>query len=249
MRSIRELLEVIQVQSRSDKQSADALPAQQTGGGTGSDVMSTRPGETPPILREAREQFIAAWGQMGSNWGIPRTMAEVHSLLFILGRPLNTDDVMEYLEISRGNASMTLRSLLEWGLTRRVHIRGDRKEYFEAEQDVWKLFRTILRERKKREVDPVLESLQRCRDLTADVETMFDPARPGAGQDAATVRSHNERLDSMLSFMTLIDMLSRQLSSPTGMGLQEAATILQHLLQPGADSHSDSHQTTGEGRS
>ena len=201
------------------------------------DALAPRRREFPPIVREAQEQFIAAWGQMGSNWGIPRTMAEVHALLFILGEPLNTDDVIEFLQVSRGNASMTLRALLEWGLIRRVHIRGDRKEYFEAEQDVWKLFRTILRERTKREVDPVLESLQHCRDLTTDVETMFDPAQDGTQENMDLVRGHNARLDSMLSFMKLIDFISRQVSSHTGDGLQQIAMVLQQALvdaNPGA---------------
>src|SRR5688500_3727219 len=144
-------------------------------------------------LREAREQFVALWGQMASNWGIPRTMAEVHALLFIAGEPLNTDDVMESLGISRGNASMTLKALQEWGIISRVHMRGDRKEYVQAEQDVWKLFRTILRERKKREIDPMLEALRACRELTSTT-----PSAGGGrkiGPTAGAVEQHNARLD------------------------------------------------------
>ena len=117
---------------------------------------------TPIGLPEAQDRFIGLWGEMGSAWGIPRTMAEVHALLYISGEPMNTDDVMARLRISRGNASMTLRTLCEWGIVSRVHNRGDRKEYFRAEQDVWKLFATIVRERKRREFDPLLDAMRAC---------------------------------------------------------------------------------------
>jgi DNA-binding transcriptional regulator GbsR (MarR family) len=171
------------------------------------------------LLGSARDQFVALWGQMASNWGIPRTMAEVHALLYIAGGPLNTDDVMENLSVSRGSASMTLRSLEEWGIISRVHMRGDRKEYFQAEQDVWKLFRTILRERKKREIDPLLDALRECRNLTGEKR------RRTIGPGAAAVAAHNERLDNMLSFVEMIDALSLRLIS-SGKGLQLAAKIL-----------------------
>lgn len=176
----------------------------------------------PQTLRQARERFIALWGQMASNWGIPRTMAEVHGLLFICDRPMNTDDVMKSLGISRGNASMTLRGLQEWGIISRAHIRGDRKEYFQAEQDIWKLFRTILRERKKREIDPLLEALRACRDLTST--SSMTGARK-IGPDAATIQAHNARLDSMLGFIEMIDAISQRLIA-SGKGLQIAAKIL-----------------------
>lgn len=183
-----------------------------------SKVPATSP--TEERLRQARERFIALWGQMAANWGIPRTMAEVHGLLFIVNQPMNTDDVMAGLGISRGNASMTLRALQEWGIISRVHIRGDRKEYFQAEQDVWKLFRTILRERKKREIDPLLEALRACRDLTAPTGAVRK-----IGPDAASVQAHNQRLDSMLEFIEIIDNISQRLIT-SGKGLQLAVKIL-----------------------
>ena len=170
-------------------------------------------------LRESQERFVALWGQMGAHWGIPRTMAEVHATLFIIGRPMNTDEIMDFLQISRGNTSMTLRALLNWGIVQRVHVRGDRKEYFHAEQDVWKLFRTILRERKKREVDPVLEELRQCRVLT-DVQT--GPSKA----DTEQLVSHNQRLDSMLTFMELLEDITQRLTQDAGEGLQRAATTL-----------------------
>ncbi len=172
-------------------------------------------------LRAARERFVALWGQMASNWGIPRSMAEVHALLLVAGSPMNTDDLMEILHISRGSASMTLKALQEWGVVSRVHIRGDRKEYFHAEQDIWKLFRTILRERKKREIDPLLDALRECRELTAK-----PPA--GSARKIGAVRAveeHNKRLDSMLEFITMIDAISERLIA-SGKGLELAAKII-----------------------
>ena len=187
-------------------------------------------GETGSSIRLAREQFISLWGQMGSNWGVPRTMAEVHALLYIVGRPLNTDDVIAALGISRGSASMTLRTLVEWGIIRRLHVRGDRKEYFQAEQDVWKLFRIILRERKKREVDPLLESLRACREVTSDADVS---ARRKIDPAAADLQAHNARLDGMIDFVAMIDLISEQLINPAvnddagPSGLEIAAKLLE----------------------
>ncbi|MFG0260398.1 MAG: GbsR/MarR family transcriptional regulator [Phycisphaerales bacterium JB041] len=166
----------------------------------------------PDPLREAQDRFIATWGKMGSAWGISRTMAEVHALLFIKGDPLCTDDVMDRLEISRGSASMSLRALVEWGVVSRAHKRGDRKEYFTADQDVWTLFRAVVRERMKREVDPLLASLFEIRDLTR-----------GMGGDAS---EHNLRLDELLQFFEIVQAVGQRFISPSGEGLQAAAEIL-----------------------
>lgn len=172
-------------------------------------------------LREAQDRFIAVWGQMSGAWGISRTMAEVHALLYISGEELCTDDVMERLQISRGNASMSLRALLDWGIVERAYRRGDRKEYFKAEQDVWAIFRAVVRERVKREVDPLLASLYEIRDLTP-VEKR---GRPEPSERAAVV-AHTERLDAMLDFFKTLEVLSQRFVSPAGRGLQVAATLL-----------------------
>ncbi len=173
--------------------------------------------DAPANLAAARERFIALWGQMGSNWGIPRTMAQVHALLFVTGEPLNTDDVMSGLGISRGNASMTLRALVEWGIVSRVHRRGDRKEYYLAEQDVWKMFRTILAQRKKRELDPLLNELAACRQETGSRKV---------DRDAAVITEHNERLDRLIRFMHTVDSISQRFDSPSGKGLELALKLL-----------------------
>jgi len=174
-------------------------------------------------LDEARERFVAVWGQMGGAWGISRTMAEVHALLYVTGEPMCADDIMDRLQISRGNASMSLRALLDWGVVSRTHKRGDRKEYFLAEQDVWTMFRAIVRERVKREIDPLLATLYEIRDLTSPA-ALRKPAvvRPEADE----LREHNDRLDTLLEFFQTVERLSQRFVSPSGRGLQIAATLL-----------------------
>src|SRR5580704_14528281 len=129
-----------------------------------------RPGTAAEIrgaqeLRTAQDLFIRRWGEMGQTWGINRTMGEIHALLYICGTPLCTDDVMERLNISRGNVSMSLRALCDWGIIRRLHRRGERREYFESLTDVWEMFSIIAAERKRREMDPVLETIKQCQQM------------------------------------------------------------------------------------
>src|SRR5918997_1594616 len=119
-------------------------------------------------LRSAQDTFIRRWGEMGATWGINRTMAEIHALLYITAQPLCTDDVMERLNISRGNASMSLRALCDWGIVRRLHKRGERREYFESLGDVWEMFSLIAAERKRREMDPVLETIRQCQQMLSE---------------------------------------------------------------------------------
>ena len=179
----------------------------------------------PPVgaLTEAQDRFVATWGQMGAAWGISRTMAEVHALLYITGRPLNTDEAMERLQISRGNASMSLRALVDWGIVTRTHRRGDRKEYFTAEQDVWTMFRAIVRERVKREVDPLLASLFEIRDLTG----VTGRTRTGtSAEEKQALIEHNQRMEALLAFFKTLDKLSQRFVSPSGRGLEIAATML-----------------------
>ncbi len=110
-------------------------------------------------LKEAKKQFIQTWARLGGAWGINRTMAQVHALLLATEKPLTTDDVMEELKISRGNANINLRELMNWNLIYRDNIPGDRKEYFRAEKNVWEIAKRIARERKKREIEPLLREL------------------------------------------------------------------------------------------
>ena len=117
-------------------------------------------------LSKARDEFVAQWGIMGSAWGINRTMAQIHALLMTSDQALTTDDVMAELKISRGNAHQNLRDLVGWGLVRSVIRKGERKEYFEAEKDIWRMFCIVSRERKRREVEPALKALQVCEEQT-----------------------------------------------------------------------------------
>ena len=124
-------------------------------------------------LAEAKEKFIEAWGKLGSEWGINRTMAQVHALLLISPEPLTTEDIMAELSISRGNANMTVRDLIDWGLVEKQHKTGERKEYFYAEKDTWIIARQVAMERKKRELDPVIKILNQLSEVKGDVK---DPA-------------------------------------------------------------------------
>ncbi len=119
---------------------------------------------------EARQEFIQLWGTIGTNWGINRTMAQVHALLLISKDPLGADDVMESLNASRGNVNMNLRALIDWGLVRKTHKSGERREFFIAEKDVWKMARQIIKERKKRELEPVRNSLHELSAVEGDCE-------------------------------------------------------------------------------
>lgn len=119
---------------------------------------------------EARQQFISSWGAFGSQWGINRTMAQIHALLLISTKPLSQDDVMAELQISRGNANMNIRELIDWGLVERVLISGERKEYFTAEKDIWKVAMQIMKERKKRELDPMIKLLEQLQDAEGDAK-------------------------------------------------------------------------------
>ncbi len=111
-------------------------------------------------LDEGKEKFIQAWGTMATSWGVNRTMAQIHALLLVSPEPLNADQVMEALKISRGNANMNLRALIDWGLVHKELKAGERKEYFRAEKDIWEVVRRIIVERKKRELEPMIRAME-----------------------------------------------------------------------------------------
>ena len=175
-------------------------------------------------LDDCKMLLVRRWGEMGGYWGINRTMAEIHALLFVTRRALCTDDIMERLKISRGNASMNLRALVDWGLIERVHKIGDRKEYFQGDTDVWHMFETIMRERRRREVEPIVTTIDRCREMVA--------GRPAGAQEAdpKDIKEYRRRLDELRNFLTTmgtlfelvvrfgdagIGKLTRLLSAPT----------------------------------
>ncbi len=111
-------------------------------------------------LTDIQRQFVLHWGEMGSLWGVNRTVSQIHALLFVYGKPLNAEELCETLGVARSNVSNSLKELQSWNLVRVVHQLGDRRDHFETSVDVWELFRTIVRERKEREFDPTTRLLQ-----------------------------------------------------------------------------------------
>ena len=110
------------------------------------------------------QHFILHWGEMGTKWGINRTVAQIHALLFISDKPLNAEDICETLGVARSNVSNSLKELQNWGIVRVIHLPGDRRDHFESMKDVYEMFRVIAAERKRREIDPTLRILQECVD-------------------------------------------------------------------------------------
>ena len=122
-------------------------------------------------LDEGKEKFIQSWGTIGSDWGVTRTMAMIHALLLVSPEPLSAEEVMEQLSISRGNANMNLRALIDWGLVYKALRSGERKDYFEAEKDMYKVIKAVIVQRKKRELEPllrVLDELSRVQGLSPE---------------------------------------------------------------------------------
>jgi DNA-binding transcriptional regulator GbsR (MarR family) len=113
-------------------------------------------------LTPAKEKFILHWGEMGTKWGINRTVAQVHALLHVSGKPLNAEDITETLGVARSNVSTSLKELQGWGIVKVVHVMGDRRDHFESVHDVWTLFQIIMDERKRREMDPTVAALKEC---------------------------------------------------------------------------------------
>ncbi|TVR77213.1 MAG: ArsR family transcriptional regulator [Saprospirales bacterium] len=110
-------------------------------------------------VSEARSKFIESWGKLGTNWGVNRTMAQIHALLLVSPAPLCTNEIIEELKISRGNVNQNVRMLMDWGLVHKELRCGDRKEYFYAEKDIWTVLRQVIKHRKKRELDPLMDVL------------------------------------------------------------------------------------------
>lgn len=148
-------------------------------------------------LTPAQEKFVLHWGEMGTRWGINRTVAQIHALLFISKEPLPADLIAETLSIARSNASTSLRELQNWGIVKVVHVLGDRRDHFESMKDVFEMFRVIARERKRRELDPTSQVLRDCIEETAR-------SKPA---DTYT----RERLTDLLGFFELADTAYAQM--------------------------------------
>src|SRR5699024_2161273 len=149
---------------------------------------------------EALEQFILLWGEMASAWGINKTMAQIHALLYAEEEPLDTDYIMEYLSISRGNANMNLRNLLHWQLIYKVHFKGERKDFYAADKDVWSIVSTIGRERQQREIEPIRRNLEKT--LTAfEADKQLTPKEEG----------FKERIENFVRFLEMFERFTAAL--------------------------------------
>jgi DNA-binding transcriptional regulator GbsR (MarR family) len=170
-------------------------------------------------VQEVEDRFVDLWGAMSSLWGISPTMARIHGLLYLTGEALSMDDIMARLApMSRGNVSMNLSKLLEWGLVHRVHKRGERREYYESLSDVWEMFTLVANQRKRREIDPILSTLRRCRDDLA-------PPSLGEAANTPTTRERLRRVTDLLDILTLIESLAHRFFE-TNQGLRTAMDLL-----------------------
>jgi DNA-binding transcriptional regulator GbsR (MarR family) len=165
-------------------------------------------------LERAREEFVAQWGALGTQWGINRTMAQIHALLMTSPQPMCTDEVMESIAASRGNAHTNLKELVNWGLVRMIVVKGDRRDFYEAEKDVWQIFTIIARERKRREIDPALALLNKCAEETKDLK----------GADAKAFHNQMKQLEDFVGFAS--KMSDRVSSMRHGLAIQLATKIL-----------------------
>jgi DNA-binding transcriptional regulator GbsR (MarR family) len=141
---------------------------------------------TMASLSPVQQQFVLHWGEMGTRWGINRTVAQIHALLYISSRPLNAEEIAETLAVARSNVSTSLKELQGWGIVKLVHVMGDKRDHFESMRDVWEMFRMVLDERKRREIDPTLKML---RDCIAE-----------AGKDKGTDKHTTQRLRDLEEF-------------------------------------------------
>lgn len=140
-------------------------------------------------LSPTTQKFVLHWGEMGSRWGVNRTVAQIHALVFCSAQPLNAEDMAAALDVARSNVSNSLKELQGWGLLRVTHIAGDRRDHYVAHQDIWEIFRVVMDERKKRELDPTLLVLRECA-AQSQTDALLDP-------------STRAKMDGMLEFMEL----------------------------------------------
>ncbi|MBU3010640.1 transcriptional regulator [Polaribacter vadi] len=126
------------------------------------------------VLEDAKLKYIHTWGSLATSWGVNKTMAQVHALLLVSTKPLSAEDIMETLQISRGNVNMNVRALIDWGIVQKELVIGERKEFFVATKDIWELFKQITKERKRREVEPVLKVLADLQEIEDDSEEALE---------------------------------------------------------------------------
>jgi len=186
------------------------------------DKVSVMTTQLSPNLTQVRRDFVDLWGQMAEHWGINRTMAQIHALLIISARPITADEIMEELQISRGNVSMNLRDLINWGVVRRTSVPGDRRDFFLTEADVWTMFHEIFRERKKRELDPVLARLDECLANAGK--------KPATAAEKADHEAYVKRVGELRDFFLTFHRLFTALLGDQPGSLVKAAKLLSKII-------------------
>lgn len=151
-------------------------------------------------LKEGKERFIQAWGALGSNWGVNRTMAQIHALLLLSPEALSAENIMEDLKISRGNANMNIRALIDWGLVYKELKPGERKEFFVAEKDLWEVVKQIIIQRKKKELEPMVKVLDEISSVEGD-----DPATEEFTKMVREIKLFSSKADSTLDTLVKAD--------------------------------------------
>lgn len=178
-------------------------------------------------LSEAVRSFVLHWGEMGSRWGISRTVAQIHALLYVSPEPLNAELIASALSLARSTVSTSLRELQTWGVIRLVHVMGDRRDHFEAMDDVWEMFRIVLDERKKRELDPTVEILREGVDLASDDDSVTDH----------TLNKLRQMLDFFEAVSTFYEQ-TRRLPTPVIKHLARSTEKVEELVQTSGPSGS-----------
>lgn len=171
-------------------------------------------------LNPIAQKFVLHWGEMGSKWGVNRTVSQIHALLFLAGKPMPADEIAETLEVARSNVSNSIKELQNWNLIHMVHVMGDRRDHFETSTDVWALFRTVVSERKEREFDPTISVLRDCLS-SGDLSK----------EEAAVQRRIKETLALMESLSTWGDQMLK-LDPATLMKVMKLGAKIQNLLLP-----------------
>jgi DNA-binding transcriptional regulator GbsR (MarR family) len=174
---------------------------------------------------EGIKQFILFWGDMASSWGINRTMAQIHALLYAIDEPLDTDEIMRRLQISRGNANMNLRALVDWRLAQRVQQLGSRKDYYTSEKDVWKISTTVIQERNRREVLPVRQTLLECLRLLQQVPTAPSASAPVTRQAQQFAHRIQNLIDMIGVFESFTEALLPFLTESNLVMIQQLITL------------------------
>ncbi len=167
--------------------------------------------------QQAVDQFVLLWGEMASAWGINKTMAQIHALLYAESDPLDTDAIMQQLSISRGNANMNLRNLLQWQLIQKVHYKGERKDFYTAEKDVWNIVAILVRERHQREVDPIKQNLK-------EQLSLFEEAGKLPEEEA----EFKERIEEFIEFLEMFERFTHALLPYVN---RKNLTFLKHLVK------------------